>query len=127
VSSSRGFSLVEVLVATTILVIGVAALAQLFVLAISANARARTATVAVLLAQQKVEQLEAAGDGLTGSPPDALTRNASGFWDSTGGFLRRWSVEPLPEDSERTFVVQVVVSRARVEARLVAIAARPVP
>src|SRR4051812_10174352 len=86
VTTSRGFSLIEVLIATAILVTGMAALAQLFVLAISANARSRATTVAVMLAEQKVEQLAASSVDLMPSPPDALTRNETGFWDSTGGF-----------------------------------------
>ena len=57
VGGSRGFSLLEVLVATTIMVVGVAALAQLFVMATRANHRARTTTFAAVLAQQKMEQL----------------------------------------------------------------------
>jgi len=56
---SRGFSLLEVLVATTIMLVGVAGLAQSFVLASRANRAARTTTVAVLLAEQKMEQLRA--------------------------------------------------------------------
>jgi Tfp pilus assembly protein PilV len=50
-----------VLVATTIMVVGVAALAQLTVLAARANRTAHTMTVAAVLAQQKMEQLRGLG------------------------------------------------------------------
>src|SRR5258708_7912984 len=53
----RGFSLLEVLIATSILVVGVASLAQLFTLSTRTNASARTTTFAAVLAQQKMEQL----------------------------------------------------------------------
>ena len=105
---SRGFSLLEVLVATTIMLVGVAGLAQSFVLASRANRAAHTTTVAVLLAQQKMEQLRAltwrfdaagaavgdattdltvvpeaatGGTGLTPSPADALGQNTLGYCD----------------------------------------------
>jgi prepilin-type N-terminal cleavage/methylation domain-containing protein len=108
---ARGFSLLEVLVATTILVVGVAGLAPLFVLASRANRTARTTTVAVLLAEQKMEQLRAltwrfdaagapvglvatdlttdltvvpeaaGGTGLTPSPAGALDQNILGYCD----------------------------------------------
>jgi prepilin-type N-terminal cleavage/methylation domain-containing protein len=105
---SRGFSLLEVLVATTILIVGVAGLAPSFPVASRANRLARDTTMAALLAQQKMEQLRAAewsidpagvpqsdtasdltvafaagtgGVGLTASPPAALTQNTVGYCD----------------------------------------------
>jgi len=138
--ASRGFTLIEVLMATAILVVGVAALAQLFVLAVSANATSRVATAGVVLAQQKIEQLTAAGARLTPSPPDALAANEPGYCEfvAEGGdavdcdaprpgaalFQRRWSVEPLPEDPDDNVVVQVSVTRNREESRLVAVVSR---
>jgi len=103
-----GFSLLEVLVATTVLTVGLAALAQLFVIATRANIGARMTTSASLLAQQKMEQLRAltwgfdvdgqplsdistntaavrqtptGGVGLATSPSDALERNIDGYCD----------------------------------------------
>src|SRR5437870_3172963 len=55
--TERGFSLLEVLIATTILATAVTALAQLFAVSTRANANARTTTFASVLAQQKMEQL----------------------------------------------------------------------
>lgn len=107
-STSSGFSLLEVLVATSILAAAIGALAQLPIIAVRANAAARTATAASLLAAQKMEQLRALawgtdayglpisdistdltvspprageGVGLTPSPGDALLRDTPDYCD----------------------------------------------
>jgi len=111
----RGFSLLETLVAASILTVTLAGLAQLLVVATRANAGARTTTYAALLAQQKMEQLRGlswgfdllglpvadtstnvadvsaaapGGKGLTPSPPDALATNAEGYCDFVDRFGR---------------------------------------
>src|SRR5580765_7774854 len=72
----RGFSLLEVLVATTIVAVGVSALAQLTGIATHANRHARQSTMAAVLAQKKMEELLAEEAGtLTPSPADALGHN----------------------------------------------------
>lgn len=57
--SEAGFSIVEVLVATGLLASALVALAQLFAIATSTNAAARTSTLTMMLAEQKIEQLRA--------------------------------------------------------------------
>ena len=52
-----GFSIVEVLVATGLLASALVALAQLFAIATTTNANARSSTVTMILAEQKIEQL----------------------------------------------------------------------
>ena len=54
-----GFSLIEVLIAMTILSVGLASLAQLFAMSTRANAGSKNTTFASVLAQQKMEQLRA--------------------------------------------------------------------
>jgi len=108
VRGAEGFSLIEVLVATTIVVVGIVGVAQLFALATHANLHAKQTTFAAVLGQQKMEQLrtltfsfdalglpvtdlttdtavipEAAdgGTGLTPSPAGALGRNLEGYCD----------------------------------------------
>jgi prepilin-type N-terminal cleavage/methylation domain-containing protein len=106
-SSQAGFSIVEVLVASTILLVGVVALAQLFIISTSANRAARATTSTVVIAQQKMEQLRGmtwgfdvlglpisdtttdisvvpfsnAGSGLSPSPPGSLIQNTPGYVD----------------------------------------------
>jgi prepilin-type N-terminal cleavage/methylation domain-containing protein len=108
VQKDDGFSLLEVLVATTVFTVALAGLAQLFGVATRANASAKHTTYASLLAQQKMEQLRgltwgfdalglpltdtttniavapespAGGTGLTPSPPDSLDRNIESYCD----------------------------------------------
>jgi type II secretory pathway pseudopilin PulG len=54
-----GFSIVEVLVATGLLASALVALAQLFAIATTTNASARSSTITMILAEQKIEQLRA--------------------------------------------------------------------
>lgn len=103
-----GFSLLEVLVATTILTVGLAALAQLFAVSTKANTSARATSYAAVLAAQKMEQLRgltygfdnlglpitdtstdvtavpellAGGHGLSPSPTTSLQQNTDGYCD----------------------------------------------
>jgi hypothetical protein len=102
-----------VLTATTILTVGLAALAQLFAISTRANFSAKSTTTASILAQQKMEQLRGltwgfdtlglpvsdfssdttvipeaptGGTGLGPSPADALKTNHDGYSD----FLDRY-------------------------------------
>jgi prepilin-type N-terminal cleavage/methylation domain-containing protein len=122
-----GFSLLEALVATSIMAVGVAALAQLAGLSLYANRQARQTTVAPVLAQQKIEELvaEAAVGGLAPSPAGTLASDIAGYCDfvdragrSLGAgpappvdsaYARRWSIEPLPASPAHTSILQVLV------------------
>jgi prepilin-type N-terminal cleavage/methylation domain-containing protein len=111
-SNDRGFSLVETLVATTIMTVALASLAQLFLISTKANQSARLTTNASVLAQQKMEQLRGlmwgfdmiglplsdttsdltvvpeqpqGGPGLTPSPDGALRNNFDGYCDFLDG------------------------------------------
>jgi prepilin-type N-terminal cleavage/methylation domain-containing protein len=111
-SNDRGFSLVETLVATTIMSVALASLAQLFLISTKANQSARITTNASVLAQQKMEQLRGltwgfdilglplsdttsdltvvpeqpqGGPGLTPSPDGSLRNNFDGFCDFLDG------------------------------------------
>ena len=134
----HGFSLLEVLCATTILIIGLAALAQLLIVSTRVNVSAKTTTVATVAAAQKMEQLRSltwgfdnlrlplSETGLNPSPADSLRRSVGGycdFLDANGQSLgdgagpppgtvytRRWSIAPLPDDPANTLVLQVLVT-----------------
>jgi type II secretory pathway pseudopilin PulG len=126
--ANHGFTLLEVLVATTVLFVGIASLAGLAMMATRANLAARTTTQAALLAAQKMEELRAGdGAGLVNAPGDALVRNTDGYCDfldaagrPLGGgpsppreavFVRRWSIAPLPSNPATALVLHVRVLR----------------
>jgi prepilin-type N-terminal cleavage/methylation domain-containing protein len=106
-SGERGFSLVETLIATTLMAVALTSLAQLFALSTRNNQNARSSTFSAVLAQQKMEQLRGLtwgfdtlglpltdlttdianvpagedGTGLSPSPADSLRQNHDGFCD----------------------------------------------
>ena len=108
-SSSRGFSLVEVIISMGIMSVIALGVAQLFAASTRANRVARGQTSATALAEQKMEQLRsltwgfdlegqglpvsdttsnlaytpptAAGGGLNPSPADSLEANRAGYFD----------------------------------------------
>jgi len=113
VASQEGFSLVEVLVAVVILVTGLIAVAELFIISTNANRAARRVTSTAVLAQQKIEQLRgltwgfddfglpisdystdvtvtpptsSGGAGLQPSTGDTLAKATSGYVDYLDAF-----------------------------------------
>jgi prepilin-type N-terminal cleavage/methylation domain-containing protein len=113
-TGSRGFSLVEVLIATTITVVALAGLAHLFLIAAAANRAARVRTIAVVLARDKMEELRGSDDEITGG---ADFMNGRGEWlgDRTPSppgtvFVRRWSVSPGAGLSPRSRLLVVWIT-----------------
>jgi hypothetical protein len=111
VNVETGSTLIEVLVATTILLTGVMMMAQLLTVSTISNTAAKSDTFAAVLAEQKLEQLRAlaygfdvaglpvsdvdtdtsvspeapGGTGLQPSPGNALQANTPGFVDHVDG------------------------------------------
>jgi type II secretory pathway pseudopilin PulG len=108
VAGEGGFSLIEVLAAAVILMTGLIAVAQMFIVSTNQNMSARRVTTTAVLAQQKIEQLRAltwgyddfglpisdissdisvtpptptGGVGLQPSPGDTLTASTPGYVD----------------------------------------------
>jgi prepilin-type N-terminal cleavage/methylation domain-containing protein len=114
-ADDAGFSLVEVLVASALLVGAIAALAHVFVIAARANLDAQSATYATVLAMQKMEELRS-----TSTPVEVV--DAADYADFRGdvfldgadstrvAYERRWTIEPLFMATD-AFVITVIVSR----------------
>ena len=119
-SRDSGFTLLEVTIATSLLVVIALGSAHLFVLAIRHNVIARQQLVMALAADRKADEIcaAAAAGPVPHSPPDALDREAEGFADVTvdGGVAcaRRWRVSAPPgyAGSALAIVVRVTVAAA---------------
>jgi Tfp pilus assembly protein PilV len=114
IRSQAGSTLIEVLIATLVLVSGVLAMAQLFLAAAATNAAARQTTVTATIAAQTIEQILSTEmavapetvDHVDGSghvrgrdpdpPPEAV-------------YTRRWSIDTLTPD---TLLIRVRVGRS---------------
>lgn len=111
---TRGFSLLEALVAAAILAAALVSLAQLIAFAVRATAAAGRMTDAALLAAQKVEQLRAGSWG----------ELQSGIDSPAAGFTRTWTVTPLGADPDYVVVLEVLVRAPGGQTRMVALKAK---
>jgi prepilin-type N-terminal cleavage/methylation domain-containing protein len=154
-SNQRGFTLIEVLIATALTAAVAIGVAQLLGIAVAAGYAARVQTSTAMLAAGKLEELRSlvwayeplvpgvlprsdfatnlgiqpvssSGPGLMPSPGGTLSSNLppyvdyldlQGQWVGGGSsppptamFIRRWSIVPLPEASDRTLVLSVLVT-----------------
>lgn len=110
-------SLLETLIASTILATGLLSLAQLVGLATLATAAAGRTTYAALLASQKVEELRAL-------PAVPVEQNAD---TPAPGYTRQWSVAPLPSAPDDVAIIDVIVRVRGGETRMVAAVPRAMP
>jgi prepilin-type N-terminal cleavage/methylation domain-containing protein len=129
-AAQAGFSLPEMLIATAMLATAIASIGQLFAIAMTSSSGAHSTTYAVVLASEKMEHLRSQPfTELIPSPEAALLESTDGYVDyldtsgrSLGGgaslpdgteYIRRWSIDPLPDDPDRALVLQVLVTRLR--------------
>jgi Tfp pilus assembly protein PilV len=113
VRANQGSTLIEVLVAMLVFVSGVAAIAQLFLLAASSNAAARDTTITATLAAQKVEELLSTDLSDATERLDHIDRwgrvlMTDGPAPQDAVHTRRWSIESL---SASTVAIRVRVGR----------------
>jgi hypothetical protein len=95
----RGFALLDAFLASTLLIVCVLSLMQVFVLAARANRTARHMTIGSMLAVQKVEELRSLPWSVRGEGTDRI-----------GEFTRRWAITPLGVDPANTAVLDVRVT-----------------
>lgn len=115
-SVEQGFSLLDSLIACTVLTVGVLSLAQLFAIAASLNESSRHNTLATVFASQKLEELRTLVDPAPGA--DVIDSLGHPHAASGGGppanpaYVRRWTVDPLDVDPAGRSVIEVTVTRA---------------
>ena len=130
--SSRGFTLVETIVATAVLITAIGGLAQLFVLTARFMRDSTRSRVALVAAQDKLEMLNAMrfgydADGapvvdarLEPSPPASLDQNVDAFFDWLNGdgaiasergsaYVRRWRITAVDLNEPPAIAIDVCV------------------
>lgn len=132
-----GFTLLETVIATGILVTALAGIAQLFVLTMRITRESGAHGVALVAAQAKLEALRSlqlaygiAGERLTdpsleASPSHSLFEETTDYFDSldaAGGvvldeegaamFTRRWAITPIDHEEPHAVVIEVCVFRS---------------
>jgi Tfp pilus assembly protein PilV len=130
-----GFTLIESLVATGLVVTIALGSAQLFTVAIARNLSAREQLVMSLLASTKVTDLAAAAaEGtIVLSPPDSLDRTTDGCADTSlhagRAYVRRWNVSSVPglDDHVVAIAVRVAPEAGVGDVRIVTIRERSRP
>jgi prepilin-type N-terminal cleavage/methylation domain-containing protein len=128
--SPRGFTLLETLVATGILVTALAGVAHLFILSTHLTRQANVAGAALIAAQEKLEALVALpfdydvnGDAITDaalepSPPSTLDEDVEPYVDHTEDetFVRRWRVSSISNAVPDSIAIEVCAFRAPADA-----------
>jgi len=108
----RGISLVEVLMALTVLLVGILAYAKSSSASLDTNIQSAKESIAITLAQDKIEELKAIS--LTDGLGDTNTVNTEGVIDGPGTpYTRTWSVTEntfLPDTCNCYYDVVVTVS-----------------
>ena len=103
----QGFSLIEALIALTILAITLAGLALLITSNIETNGEARRQSAANALAQAKLEELMATGYSAVASSTSAESLDETGGTTGATFFTRSWVVGNGPVTQSKTLSVTV--------------------
>jgi prepilin-type N-terminal cleavage/methylation domain-containing protein len=114
-SSQRGFTLLEALVATLVLTIGLVATAELLAVSLRMHQLGRNSTSATRLAQDKFEEMMkmnfALNPTIQVSASDTLASNVPNYFDAPvdSGYTRRWFVQPGPAANPNLRIVTIRV------------------
>ncbi len=122
-NNERGFTLIEALVATLVLTIGLVATAQLLAVSLRMHQIGRNSTAATRLAQDKFEELmklQFSNPAIQVNATDTLASNVANYYDTpaNSGYTRRWRVEAGPgaNPSLRIVTIRIVPSNPNISA-----------
>ncbi|MGH9315267.1 MAG: type IV pilus modification PilV family protein [Vicinamibacterales bacterium] len=120
-----GFSLIETVVATGIVIAVALGVAQLFAVTTDVNRRAAMQTSMTLFAVQKMEQLRT-GEAAPLVGVEHLDSGGDVVPAAAAVYVRRWSIEPLASDPSTLLILQVIVTCASrpIDARIVGVRRR---
>jgi type IV pilus assembly protein PilV len=116
--NEQGFTLIEVMISMLVLLIGLVSLAELFAVAMHANAYSFNNGAATVAAQDKIEEFhnldfdDTTGPGaqiqVTLPGVNTLDANVSNYNDATGTFIRRWSVAQGSTPDTRVVTLRII-------------------
>jgi prepilin-type N-terminal cleavage/methylation domain-containing protein len=115
-SSERGFSLVEVLIAMLVVTIGLIGMAQLMAVTTVVHSDARETSMGTELAQAKLDELSGLNIGTAPAVQiggDLDTNTANYFDEPAPGITRRWLVEAGPTTGTRILTLRVINTGSR--------------
>jgi competence protein ComGC len=115
-----GFSLVETMIASLVLTVGLVGLLQLLAVATVMHSDARQATTATLLAQAKIDELMKKNLSTSAAVQEggSISANVANYFDTPeDGITRRWLVAPGPVTGTRLLTVKVENKGGRVYGR----------
>ena len=115
-----GFSLVEAMIASLVLTVGLVGLLQLLAVTTVMHSDARHATTATLLAQSKLDELMKKNLSTNAAVQEggSISADVANYFDTPqAGVTRRWVVAPGPVANTRLVTVKVTNKGGRVYGR----------
>jgi type II secretory pathway pseudopilin PulG len=125
---TRGFTLIEVVIATGLLLALCIGAASVLTLTLNTIDRSRQRAMALMLARAKLEQILSLtwsvrnvdgvlvlldDPGNARSPPDSLVTSRAGYVDFPDGYQRRWAITRTGAGASELLIVQVMVTAGR--------------
>ncbi len=110
--SEAGFTLAEAMIATLILVFGLASIFNLMIVAVTSNSVANRGSGATVMASMQMEALRATPfSALVDSPADSLDVQQAGYFtqtniDGVGQFESRWLIQTLTDTNLKFIAVR---------------------
>jgi Tfp pilus assembly protein PilV len=105
VRNERGFTVIESLVATIVLTVGLVAMAELLAISLRMHQLGRASTTATRLAQDKFEEMMkmnfATNPAIQVNGANTLASNVTNYFDIVPGYTRRWQVSAGPDANPR--------------------------